>query len=143
MTKIIQSESGRSMVEMLGVLAIIGVLSITGLYGYQLAIRKVKANEVANVVTMFYTQAMALEEGNCKVNVTATDLKMDLSRIPELQEITMTECPGKYTQGSHINGGISVRFAHDAIPDFDEFKNAVAAILPSVKNGFAGVSISS
>ena len=36
-------QTGRSMIEMLGVLAIIGVLSIAGLWGYQLAIAKHKA----------------------------------------------------------------------------------------------------
>lgn len=38
-------ESGRSMVEMLGVLAIIGVLSIGGIAGYTLAMDKYRANE--------------------------------------------------------------------------------------------------
>ena len=36
-------QTGRSMIEMLGVSAIIGVLSIAGLWGYQLAIAKHKA----------------------------------------------------------------------------------------------------
>ena len=39
-------EFGRSMVEILGVLAIIGVLSVTGLYGYTVAMRKHKTNEM-------------------------------------------------------------------------------------------------
>ena len=37
-------ESGRSMIEMLGVLAIIGVLSIGGLAGYTMAMNRHKAN---------------------------------------------------------------------------------------------------
>ena len=39
-------ESGRSMVEMLGVLAIIGVLSIGGIAGYTMAMNKHRANEL-------------------------------------------------------------------------------------------------
>ena len=39
------SESGRSMVEMLGTLAIIGILSIGGIAGYRYAIDKHRANE--------------------------------------------------------------------------------------------------
>lgn len=46
------NESGRSMVEMLGVLAIIGVLSIGGIAGYVLAMRRHMANETANQVMM-------------------------------------------------------------------------------------------
>lgn len=41
-------ESGRSMVEMLGVLAIIGVLSVGGIAGYTTAINKHKTNEILN-----------------------------------------------------------------------------------------------
>lgn len=46
------NESGRSMVEMLGVLAIIGVLSIGGIAGYVLAMHRNMANETANQITM-------------------------------------------------------------------------------------------
>ncbi len=42
------NESGRSMVEMLGVLAIIGVLSVGGIAGYTTAMNSHRANETAN-----------------------------------------------------------------------------------------------
>ena len=43
-----KSQSGRSMVEMLGVLAIIGVLSVGGIAGYSVAMRKYRANVLLN-----------------------------------------------------------------------------------------------
>ena len=43
-----QIETGRSMVEMLGVLAIIGVLSVGGIAGYTSAMNKHRANELLN-----------------------------------------------------------------------------------------------
>ena len=46
-------ESGRSMVEMLGVLAIIGVLSVGGIAGYSLSMRRHRANGVVDVVSKF------------------------------------------------------------------------------------------
>ncbi len=46
-------ESGRSMVEMLGVLAIIGVLSVGGIAGYSLSMLKHRANQVADLVSKF------------------------------------------------------------------------------------------
>ena len=52
-----KNESGRSMVEMLGVLAIIGVLSIGGIAGYTTAMNKYRANEVAQAVSMTVIQA--------------------------------------------------------------------------------------
>lgn len=55
------NQSGRSMVEMLGVLAIIGVLSVGGIAGYAKAMQKYKLNKtedqvshiVANLRTIF------------------------------------------------------------------------------------------
>ena len=47
------NESGRSMVEMLGVLAIIGVLSIGGIAGYSMAMNRYRANEALDVATKF------------------------------------------------------------------------------------------
>ncbi len=41
-----QTQSGRSLIEMLGVLAVMGVLSVAGLFGYSLAMRKHRANEI-------------------------------------------------------------------------------------------------
>ena len=41
----IKNENGRSMIEMLGVLAIIGVLSVGGIAGYSKAMMKYKVNK--------------------------------------------------------------------------------------------------
>ena len=48
-----KNESGRSMVEMLGVLAIIGVLSIGGIAGYTMSMRKHRANQVADALNKY------------------------------------------------------------------------------------------
>ena len=49
MKRTIKSETGRSMVEMLGVLAIIGVLSIGGIAGYTMAMNRFRANEIIDM----------------------------------------------------------------------------------------------
>ena len=46
-------ESGRSMVEMLGVLAIIGVLSVGGIAGYSLSMRIHRANGIVDIASKF------------------------------------------------------------------------------------------
>ena len=48
-----QKQFGRSMVEMLGVLAIIGVLSIGGILGYRIAVNKYQANQILDDVNRF------------------------------------------------------------------------------------------
>lgn len=45
------NEQGRSMVEMLGVLAIIGVLSIGGIAGYTMAMNRYKANQILDMAS--------------------------------------------------------------------------------------------
>ena len=47
-----QSQKGSSMIEMLGVLAIIGVLSIGGISGYQLAMARKKAVEITDYISL-------------------------------------------------------------------------------------------
>ena len=47
------NESGRSMVEMLGVLAIIGVLSIGGIAGYSMAMNRYRANEILDTASKY------------------------------------------------------------------------------------------
>jgi len=54
-----RSQKGRSMVEMLGVLAIVGVLSVGGVYGYGVAMKKHKANELLHQASMLATTVSA------------------------------------------------------------------------------------
>ena len=58
-----KNETGRSMVEMLGVLAIIGVLSVGGIAGYTMAMRKYKANEILNTASMLAVLAKSSNGG--------------------------------------------------------------------------------
>ena len=51
-----QNENGRSMIEMLGVLAIVGVLSVLGLAAYNKAISKYKCNQTIHYITQIAQQ---------------------------------------------------------------------------------------
>ncbi len=53
------SQSGRSMVEMLGVLAVIGVLSITAISGYRYAMSQHKINEYINAYSFAIPEILA------------------------------------------------------------------------------------
>ena len=56
------NESGRSMVEMLGVLAIIGVLSIGGIAGYTMAMNRYRANEGLAAANLLRIEAIAQDK---------------------------------------------------------------------------------
>ena len=68
-------EIGRSMVEMLGVLAIIGVLSTLGVWGYRAAINKHKANQTIYDVNMIASVIMSANT----LLVSETETNLDFS----------------------------------------------------------------
>ena len=55
-------QTGRSMTEMLGVLAIAGVLSVVGVIGYQYAVNKIKANRILNDVRLAYVNVNSYQD---------------------------------------------------------------------------------
>ena len=57
------NESGRSMIEMLGVLAIIGVLSVGGIAGYSQAMSKFKVSKTTDQVQTMVTNIRTLFTG--------------------------------------------------------------------------------
>lgn len=67
-----KTEAGRSMIEMLGVLAIIGVLSIGGLAGYTMAMNRHRANTILDyasrcvVVAQTNGDGSQMETGDCQ-----------------------------------------------------------------------------
>lgn len=71
------NENGRSMVEMLGVLAIIGVLSVGGIAGYSKAMNKYKINKTTDQVSMLVANIRTLfsSQGNYKDLTNAQAIK--------------------------------------------------------------------
>ena len=62
-------EQGRSMVEMLGVLAIVGVLSIGGIAGYRFALNRYRANEIFDGITKRMIVAKTQNASGQRVNL--------------------------------------------------------------------------
>ena len=58
------NQSGRSMIEMLGVLAIVGVLSAGGIAGYSMAMQNYKTNQLINKMQMIATRVRTTYKGN-------------------------------------------------------------------------------
>ena len=59
-TYIKQAQSGRSMIEMLGVLAIVGVLSAGGIAGYSMAMQSYKTTALIEKINLIATQTRNL-----------------------------------------------------------------------------------
>lgn len=121
------------MIEMLGVLAIIGVLSVGGIYGYTTAMRKYKANEVAQTVSMLATLAHAANGGyGGQVTLTNSGLEKTPGGV-DLTESGMTaDCKKKGGAGADKDDlADACATVTVTLGDFDEeVKKAVCQIVP-------------
>ena len=84
-----QNERGRSMVEILGVLAVIGVLSIGGIQGYKYAMDKYRANDIVNEVNLRATDIWHMYQDGEKELPDSPDA----DAFPEYGEMTQTGFP--------------------------------------------------
>jgi len=84
------NENGRSMVEMLGVLAIIGVLSAGGLAGYSKAMFKHKLNSTMDQITMLVTNIRTMYGTQGNYNGLDELAAYKLGIIPETMVATKT-----------------------------------------------------
>ena len=84
-----KSENGRSMVEMLGVLAIIGVLSVGAIAGYSKAMLKYKLNKQAEGLSMLLANCIALSKQLPTTNEWKiyTDILPKLNLLPDSVKI--------------------------------------------------------
>ena len=83
MTMLKTNESGRSMIEMLGVLAIIGVLSVGGIAGYSKAMNKFKTNQVADNVSMLVANIKTLYAQQKSYNGLDNDSAVSMGVVPD------------------------------------------------------------
>lgn len=80
-------QKGYSMVEMLGVLAIIGILSIGGIAGYTKAIEKMKSNEQRRVIANLLHAAVRLKANlNAQPTSELIDVTSALVALGEIPE---------------------------------------------------------
>jgi len=64
MTHLKHTQSGRSIIEMLGVLAIVGVLSAGGIAGYSMAMQSYKTNALMEKINLIAMQTRKLYKGD-------------------------------------------------------------------------------
>ncbi len=75
-------QAGRSMVEMLGVLAIIGVLSIGGISGYSKAMAKFRVNKTMDQISMLVMNIRTLYSGNVNYDGLNDKVAIQMGIIP-------------------------------------------------------------
>ncbi len=123
-------ESGRSMVEMLGVLAIIGVLSVGGIAGYSLSMRRHRANSVVDLATKLGLIAYNISEqgsnifsDTCSSGHVINFNDSDIGQLPA----GVTDMGGQFRICRNDTQGDSVHFS--ALFDDDKLCQTVGAIM--------------
>lgn len=107
-------QSGRSMVEMLGVLAIIGVLSVGGIAGYSKAMTKFKITKTFDQVSMMVANIRTLYSGQRNYANLATNIAMDLGVVPAEMEGAAVGTLVNAFQGSVTIGSAQYNGQNDA-----------------------------
>ncbi len=108
------AEKGRSMVEMLGVLAVIGVLSIGGIAGYRYAMNKYRANEIISELNL-----VAMNASTYILNKGRNDCPVEAGRCMAISSgsgslpLKLTSCSvydAAYTipEGGYIEGAFFI-----------------------------------
>lgn len=112
----IKNETGRNMVEMLGVLAVIGVLTIGGIYGYIFAMSKHKVNEAAELVTLAEVEMEAAASTGSQAELELSFLE-DTSVSLEDSGLGYSAGAGTYSDPHHVvypkKAGLIVDFEDD------------------------------
>lgn len=75
-------QSGRSMVEMLGVLAIIGVLSIGGISGYSKAMAKYRVNKTLDQISMLVMNIRSMYASNVDYRGLNANVALQMGIVP-------------------------------------------------------------
>ncbi len=91
-------QTGRSMVEMLGVLAIIGVLSIGGISGYSKAMAKYRVNKTLDQISMLVMNIRSLYSANTDYSGLTSKIAIQMGIIPNdmLQGTTQSKASKIY-----------------------------------------------
>ena len=108
-------ESGRSMIEMLGVLAIIGVLSVGGIAGYSKAMNKFKTNKVADNVSMLVANTKTLYAQQNTYTGLNNENAVSMGIVPD--ELVVKDAQGKYKSlVNAFNGPVSIAVSNSTAP---------------------------
>ena len=81
MRKFLSEQTGRSMIEMLGVLAIIGVLSVGGIAGYSKAMAKYKQNKLGDQISMLITNLRTAFGNNANYANLTTETAISMGAV--------------------------------------------------------------
>ena len=134
------TQSGRSMVEMLGVLAIIGVLSVGGIAGYSKAMYKHKMSKTMDILSFAVARVVELDSMDLGKEIYTAQDAVDYGIMPDcdvnyvdINEEEGASCPlpvGEFkfdfetANNGKIHGEFTINFTQNPVTSCVEFFNS-------------------
>ena len=115
-----KNDLGRSMIEMLAVLAIAGVITVGGLAGFRRAMQKMKANDITEVISLASTYALT------------HNAKLTKDKINSVAEGALPDCIEDIT--AFTDGKVTVEFTQDCA----EIKSLIETSFPQCQWTLSG-----
>ena len=107
------NEQGRSMIEMLGVLAIVGVLSVGGIAGYSKAMNKFKTNKVIDQINMISTNIRTLYSSQRTYKGLCNGIAIATGVVPaEMYEIDGSNIDASHDITNAFGGKVKISAAY-------------------------------
>ncbi len=141
-------QTGRSMVEMLGVLAIIGVLSVGGIAGYSLAMSKYKITKALDQAQTIITNLRTYYASQRKVNAITAETAFNLGILTQ-ESYDASAKKGlnpfggeiNFGAGSESNAGRSFTIEYTGLTPEACLKLATADWGADASSGLVGITI--
>lgn len=101
------NQYGRSMLEMLGVLAVVGMLSVIGIKGFQYAMERHRVNELTEEYISFIQNLLPYETDFVKIKNTKSSEKA-LYLVPYIRKMNIIPPKWQIFSGNYLRDSIGV-----------------------------------
>lgn len=101
------NQYGRSMLEMLGVLAVVGMLSVIGIKGFQYAMERHRVNELTEEYISFIQNLLPYETDFVKIKNTKSSEKA-LYLVPYIKKMNIIPSKWQIFSGNYLRDSIGV-----------------------------------
>ena len=115
----LDASTGRSMVEMLGVLAIIGVLSVGAIAGYSKAMTKYRLNQYSQAISMLINNVLQIKGQLQHKPDTSTNFRTLLYKLNLLPDGIVYSEDSVYLHDRWFNNGILIIYNNSKYTDVD------------------------
>lgn len=137
-----QMQSGRSMIEMIGVISIMSLIMVGGLYGYRQALNAYRVNTLKNIVMQgkltMETTRQGVTEQSIQTYAQKTALHCPSDTCAKMTRQTLNP---RQKNEFHLFSQESAAVCEKLIEKMDEFKNLGITVTPNTAESCSGSEV--